>query len=61
MREIIKDLNKHSLSSATDISYSRLRKYASGEVRDLTSSEREKIYDYLIEIANKFKVEENHD
>jgi len=61
MREIIKDLNKHTLSAATDISYSRLRKYASGVVSDLTPIECEKIYEYLIEIAQKFKVEKDHD
>lgn len=61
MREIIQELNKHSLSSATDISYSRLRKYAAGTVSDLTPEECQKIYNYLIEIAQIFKVEKNHD
>jgi len=32
MRDIIQELNKASLASATGISYSRLRKYASGIV-----------------------------
>lgn len=55
MRDAIKDLNKSSLSSATGISYSRLRKYSSGLVSDLTPEEREKIYKYLLILAEKFK------
>lgn len=57
MREIIQELNKHTLAEATGISYSRLRKYASGVVNDLTPEEREKIYAYLVSIAQKFKAE----
>lgn len=57
MRDAIKDLNKQTLSVATNISYSRLRKYASGVVSDLTPVEREKIYEYLIQVAQKFKAE----
>jgi hypothetical protein len=57
MRDVIKDLNKQTLSTATNISYSRLRKYAAGVVSDLTPEEREKIYEYLIQIAQKFKAE----
>mgnify|MGYP002512514662 CR=1 FL=1 len=55
MRDIIKDLNKATLAEATGISYSRLRKYASGAVNELTSEERELIYKYLLSIADKFK------
>lgn len=55
MREIIKDLNKASLASATGISYSRLRKFSTGIVQTLTPEEREKIYYYLLSIADKFK------
>lgn len=55
MRDIIKDLNKATLAEATGISYSRLRKYASGAVNELTPEEREKIYHYLLSIADKFK------
>ena len=51
MREAIKDLNKHTLAEATGISYSKLRKYATGLVKDLTPEEREKIYIYLVEVA----------
>lgn len=55
MREAVKDLNKHSLAEATGISYSKLRKYATGIVKDLTLEEREKIYLYLLEVAERFK------
>jgi hypothetical protein len=55
MREVIKDLNKSTLATATGISYSRLRKYSTGVVGQLTPEEREKIYQYLILIAEKFK------
>ena len=55
MREIIKDLNKATLSSATGISYSRLRKFSSGTVENLSPEEKEKIYNYLLSIADKFK------
>lgn len=56
MREIIKDLNKASLAAATGISYSRLRKFSTGIVQDLTPEEKEKIYNYLLSIADKFKI-----
>lgn len=56
MREIIKDLNKASLAAATGISYSRLRKFSTGIVQDLTPEEKEKIYNYLLSIADKFKM-----
>ena len=55
MREVIKDLNKSTLATATGISYSRLRKYSTGVVGQLTPEEIEKIYHYLISIAEKFK------
>lgn len=56
MREVVKTLNKASLASATGISYSRLRKYSSGTIIDLSLDEKEKIYNYLLELANKFKI-----
>lgn len=55
MREAIKDLNKATLASATGISYGRLRKFSTGLVASLTPEEREKIYNYLLSIADKFK------
>jgi hypothetical protein len=39
MREVIQNLNKSTLSSATGISYSRLRKYSSGVIEALTPEE----------------------
>ena len=39
MKEIIKNLNKHTLSTATGISYSRVRKYSAGEINSLTKEE----------------------
>lgn len=56
MRNIIKDLNKATLAKATGISYSRLRKYASGAVNELTPEERKLIYKYLLSIADKFNI-----
>ena len=55
MRDAIKDLNKHTLAEATGISYSKLRKYATGIVKDLTPEECEKIYLYLLGVAERFK------
>lgn len=55
MRDIIKELNKHSLSVATGISYNRLRKYAVGQVKDLSDEEKLSIYKYLIQLAEKVK------
>ena len=55
MRDIIKELNKHSLSIATGISYNRLRKYAVGQVKDLSDEEKLSIYKYLIQLAEKIK------
>lgn len=56
MKEIINTLNKHSLAEATGISYSRLRKYSAGAVAELTEEERRKIYEYLLSIADAFKI-----
>lgn len=55
MRKTIQNLNKATLASATGISYSRLRKFSTGLVSTLTPEEREKIYNYLLSIADKFK------
>lgn len=55
MKEIIKELNKASLSNATGISYNRLRKFASGSIKKLSAEEKEKIYNYLLCLADKFK------
>ena len=55
MREIIQQLNKATLSSATGISHSRLRKYANGIVKQLTREECEKIRTYLLALAEAFK------
>lgn len=57
MREIIQGLNKHTVAEATGISYSRLRKFSSGSIKELTSEEKQLIYDYLIETAEKIKLE----
>lgn len=56
MKDAINELNKHSVAEATGISYSRLRKYSSGLLKSLTAEEQEKIYKYLMELANRFKV-----
>lgn len=55
MRNAIKDLNKATLASATGISYARLRKFSTGIIANLTLEEREKIYLYLLSIAERFK------
>ena len=52
MRDAINELNKHSIAKVTGISYGRLRKYASGIIKELTPEEKEKIYKYLITLAN---------
>ena len=54
MKKIIKNSNKRALADETGISYSRLRKYASGQVEHLTPEEKEKIYIYLNKTAEKF-------
>ena len=54
MKIIIKNFNKRALADETGISYSRLRKYASGQVEHLTPEEKEKIYIYLNKTAEKF-------
>lgn len=51
MREVIQNLNKAALARATGISYSKLRKYASGSVSSLTPEECEKVRDYLLRLA----------
>ena len=53
MRNVIKNLNKATLAEATNISYSRLRKYASGAINELTPEEREIIYKYLLLLQHK--------
>ena len=58
MRQIVQELNKSTLAKATGISYSGLRKYASGVVKDLTPEEKQSIYLYLLDIANLFKQED---
>lgn len=55
MREVIQSLNKASLAAATGISYSRLRKYASGIIAALTDEEYKKIREYLIQLAKRFE------
>lgn len=55
MRDAINELNKNSIAKATGISYGRLRKYASGLIKELTPEEQEKIYKYLIKLAECFK------
>lgn len=54
MREILKSLNKSSLSARTGISYDRLRKYSAGLVKELTEQEIKAIHDYLADLAEKF-------
>ena len=55
MRDAINELNKNSIAKATGISYGRLRKYSSGLIKELTPEEKEKIYKYLIKLAECFK------
>jgi hypothetical protein len=55
MRDVIQNLNKSTLAEATGISYSRLRKFSAGVVKELMPEEKKAIYLYLINIANKFK------
>lgn len=55
MREVIQSLNKAKLALATGVSYSRLRKYASGIIQELTVDERSKIREYLLSLAHKFE------
>lgn len=54
MRDAINELNKNSISQATGISYGRLRKYSAGLVDNLRPEEKEKIYKYLIDLAERF-------
>jgi hypothetical protein len=53
MRDVLNELNKHSVATATGISYSRLRKYSSGLISNLRPEEQEKIYKYLKQMADK--------
>lgn len=52
VRDVVKSLNKHSLSNATGISYSKLRKFAAGAVDTLTPDEYEMIMVYLYELID---------
>lgn len=54
MRQAIQELNKRVLAEATGISYRRLRSYSSGAIVKLTDEEIKKIYEYLINLADKF-------
>ena len=54
MREVIQSLNKKSLSDATGIPYSRLRKFASNQIKKLSPEEIELIYQYLIKLSQVF-------
>lgn len=54
MREILQDLNKHTIAEETGISYARLRKYAAGRLKTLTSEEATLIHQYLLKIAEIF-------
>lgn len=53
MLEVIKNLNKAALARATGISYSRLRKFASGSINSLTDEEIMKIRIFLLALAAK--------
>lgn len=55
MRDIISSLNKNSLAEATGISYSRLRKYATGQVKKLKPEEIELIVLYLQTLIDDIK------
>ena len=55
MRDAINELNKNSIAKATGISYERLRKVSSGLIKELRPEEQEKIYKYLIKLAERFK------
>ena len=55
MRDAINQLNKNSIAEATGLSYSRLRKYSAGLIKELKPEEKEKIYKYLIELAKRFQ------
>lgn len=58
MREAIKKLNKRVLAEELNISYARLRKFAAGEMKELTDNEIKLIHDYLIQVANIFTIKE---
>lgn len=61
MRDVIKNLNKRSLAETTGISYSRLRKYASNELKTLSQAEIQLIYNYLINLSQIFITEAQND
>ena len=61
MREVIRDLNKRAVSEGTGISYSRLRKYAAAQIKELTKDEREAIAAYLFELSVIIKGEKNEE
>lgn len=58
MRETIKKLNKRVLADDLNVSYSRLRKFAAGEIKELNEKEVKLIHDYLIQLANIFVIKE---
>lgn len=55
MKDIIRSLNKNSIAEATGISYSRLRKYATGQVKSLRPDEIELIIMYLDTLIEDIK------
>lgn len=59
MKEKIKELNKKSLADATGISYGRLRKFAAGQIKELTPEEIKLIHNYLMESAKIFTEVQN--
>lgn len=59
MREVLQELNKRAVAQYTGISYSRLRKYASAQIKELTEEEREAIIRYLLELSSKIKGDNN--
>lgn len=61
MRDIIKLINKQSLAATTGISYSRLRKFAAGQLKTLTAAEILEIHEYLLALAGCFEEGEKYD
>ncbi len=59
MREVLQELNKRAVAEYTGISYSRLRKYAAAQIKELTIEERDAILDYLLELSSKIKGDNN--
>lgn len=58
-REIVCELNKHSVANSTGISYNRLRKYAAGIIRSLTNEEYHLIALYLLQLSKDIEGQEN--